>query len=455
MKQRNDKTNGQEKVVCGVVMPISAIDGYSDSHWSEVLQILHDAIKKAGFEAKLVSNADEVGLIHKRIIENLHDNPIVVCDVSGKNPNVMFELGLRLAFDKPTIIIKDDKTSYSFDTSPIEHLEYPRDLRFQKVLEFKQKLSDKIKATHQKSISDSTYSTFLKNFGDFILAQPTAIQIYRTADEAYTEACSVIDRIDATVDGEKCLFLCPLHGTLSDNMHPALLSASGSTTEFHKRFDETLEKCIKSSGKNRWNVKYLYNVPTIDRLKMIRGHIKRDAEAFEVRTLCMPQLIPQLSPLIIGDKDIFLGAIDSRNFRIDSAIHLVSIDAVRFFERYISSLWDSRLVYRLRSVLGINRAEVERLSNDLVSLLDVPELEQAHLRNIAIGKTQGYVGGHELRTILRNLRSLGLVHNLRNHTISELTDSSHCDLAEIIELTEYGRLYAKRFNQRSKPTEER
>jgi hypothetical protein len=34
-----------------------------------------------------------------------------------KNPNVMFELGMRLAFDKPAIIIKDNRTNYSFDTA--------------------------------------------------------------------------------------------------------------------------------------------------------------------------------------------------------------------------------------------------------------------------------------------------------------------------------------------------
>jgi len=42
---------------------------------------------------------------------------MIVCDISGRNPNVMFELGLRLAFDKPAIIIKDEITPYSFDTS--------------------------------------------------------------------------------------------------------------------------------------------------------------------------------------------------------------------------------------------------------------------------------------------------------------------------------------------------
>lgn len=160
-----------EPKVCGIVMPISSIDGCAESHWSEVLEIINEAIDDAGFEGNLVSNADEVGIIHKRIIQNLYDNPIVVCDVSCKNPNVMFELGLRLAFDKPTIIIKDDKTTYSFDTSAIEHLEYPRDLRFSQIIEFKQKLSDKIQATFKKATTDQNYTTFLKHFGEFKVAK--------------------------------------------------------------------------------------------------------------------------------------------------------------------------------------------------------------------------------------------------------------------------------------------
>ncbi|EKF9229547.1 hypothetical protein O1B71_001874, partial [Vibrio cholerae] len=92
-------------LTCGIIMPISGIDGCTESHWSDVLEILNDAIEDAGFVGNLVSHSDEVGIIHKRIIQNLYDNPIVVCDVSCKNPNVMFELGLRLAFDKPTIIV--------------------------------------------------------------------------------------------------------------------------------------------------------------------------------------------------------------------------------------------------------------------------------------------------------------------------------------------------------------
>lgn len=161
----------EERLRCGVVMPISALDSYDESHWSDVRAILFEAIEEAGFEPNLVSDADDIGIIQKRIIQNLYENPIVVCDVSGKNPNVMFELGLRLAFDKPTIIIKDTITAYSFDTSPIEHLVYPKDLRFSQIVEFKAQLIDKIHGTHKRATKDPEYTTFLKHFGDFTVAK--------------------------------------------------------------------------------------------------------------------------------------------------------------------------------------------------------------------------------------------------------------------------------------------
>jgi hypothetical protein len=157
--------------VCGVVMPISAIDGCLESHWIEVREIINDAIVQAGLKPNLVSESDDASVIQKTIVQNLYDNPIVVCDVSAKNPNVMFELGLRLAFDKPTVIIKDDCTSYSFDTSPIKHLEYPRDLRFGKIVDFKKRLAELVAGTLRSSETNTGGSPFLSSFGKFSVAK--------------------------------------------------------------------------------------------------------------------------------------------------------------------------------------------------------------------------------------------------------------------------------------------
>lgn len=155
---------------CGIIMPISLIENLPPEHWADILGILKDVCIANNFIPNLVSDADDIGVIHNRIIENIYSSDIVICDVSCKNSNVMFELGMRLAFDKPTIIIKDDLTGYSFDTSLIEHLEYPRDLRFTSILKFKENLGKKLKATHEKATSDPSYSTFLKNFGKYKIA---------------------------------------------------------------------------------------------------------------------------------------------------------------------------------------------------------------------------------------------------------------------------------------------
>lgn len=167
---QSSNTSKDERPICGIVMPISEINGCTAEHWKEVKTILSEAINTAGYSANLVSEANDSSVIQNRIIKNLYKNKIVICDVSCKNPNVMFELGIRLAFDKPTIIVMDDNTDYVFDVNIIEHLKYPRDLSYYKILDFKKKLSEKIIGTIEES-KKPDYTTFLKHFGDFTAAK--------------------------------------------------------------------------------------------------------------------------------------------------------------------------------------------------------------------------------------------------------------------------------------------
>ncbi len=154
---------------CGIIMPISEHPDYPANHWNDVLNVLNEAISETSFKPNLVSNDEAIGLIHERIVTNIYNNQMIVCDVSSKNPNVMFELGLRLAFDKPVIIIKDDKTSYSFDTGNIEHINYPSSLRFSVIVAFKKELAKKIDATYKRATETINFSPFLKSFGKTII----------------------------------------------------------------------------------------------------------------------------------------------------------------------------------------------------------------------------------------------------------------------------------------------
>lgn len=153
----------ERKGKCGIIRPIAPTEGYSGNHWSEVGEILSEAIISAGFEPRIVSEADSVAVIHGTIVQNIYEDPIIVCDVSSRNPNVMFELGMRLAFDKPVVIVKDDVTNYAFDTGVIEHLPYPKSLHYHEIGIFKTKLRDKILHTIERS-KEADFSPFLKHF---------------------------------------------------------------------------------------------------------------------------------------------------------------------------------------------------------------------------------------------------------------------------------------------------
>jgi hypothetical protein len=164
--KEDDKSEAKKSdpPICGIAMPISGFDGYPREHWADVKLILEEAIQDADCSPLLVSNDNEMGVIQQRIVTNLYHNPLVICDVSGKNPNVMFELGMRLAFDRPVIIVKDDATDYSFDTSPLEHLPYRKDLRMLDTRDFQRILTGKIKS----AISGKNQMSFLKSFGNLI-----------------------------------------------------------------------------------------------------------------------------------------------------------------------------------------------------------------------------------------------------------------------------------------------
>ncbi|MBU2936526.1 MULTISPECIES: hypothetical protein [Pacificibacter] len=149
--------------VCGIVMPISECAGLGDTHWHDVKSIIEATATAAGFDARLVSETFESNLIHTEILQNIYGDDIVICDVSGQNPNVFFELGVRMATQKPTVIIKDDQTNYPFDTGPNRYIQYPRDLRHPLMEKFKAQLKNALEQT----IDQPSEKSFIGQIGKF------------------------------------------------------------------------------------------------------------------------------------------------------------------------------------------------------------------------------------------------------------------------------------------------
>jgi hypothetical protein len=167
-----EPAKGENKPKCGIIMPIADNPdlGYPPGHWGQVRDLIITAAEGAGFDADMVSNDIQVETIHSTIIKNIYSNDVAVCDVSSRNPNVMFELGLRIASKKPVILIKDDVTAYSFDTQLIPHLGYRRDMRMYETLAFQKELQEKITTAYHES-QQPGYNGFLGQFTSYTLAQ--------------------------------------------------------------------------------------------------------------------------------------------------------------------------------------------------------------------------------------------------------------------------------------------
>ena len=123
-----------KKNTCFVIMPISDQDGYDKGHFTRVYQhLILPACEKAGFTAIRADDEIKTNYIVIDIIRKIIDSDIVLCDLSSKNPNVLYELGIRQAFNKKSILIKDNKTSRVFDIQGLRTLDYDETLRIDEV----------------------------------------------------------------------------------------------------------------------------------------------------------------------------------------------------------------------------------------------------------------------------------------------------------------------------------
>lgn len=115
-------------------MPIADMDDYENGHFERVYtHLIKPAVEKAGYDA---IRADEVGSSNYIVIDILTkivDSDMVLCDLSGRNPNVLYELGVRQAFNLPTVLIKDIKTNKIFDIQGLRYTEYNHILRIDTV----------------------------------------------------------------------------------------------------------------------------------------------------------------------------------------------------------------------------------------------------------------------------------------------------------------------------------
>jgi ferritin-like protein len=161
---KDTKREEQKKKECFVLMPISDQDGENtEAHFMDVFNdIIEPACIMAGYEAIRADQVKKTNLIHLDILKKIIESPIAICDLSNRNPNVLFELGIRQSFDMPVVLIQERGTKKIFDISPLRIKEYSRDLKYHDVIKFQLELKDTIQATMDAKDETSNVNSIVK-----------------------------------------------------------------------------------------------------------------------------------------------------------------------------------------------------------------------------------------------------------------------------------------------------
>ena len=102
--------------ICFVIMPFSATDSCTEEEWTEIFEdVFKPGIESADLDYECDRSVATRGNIIGEIIRDLNDSYAVVADLTDRNANVFYELGVRHALQNRTIILAQKRGDIPFD----------------------------------------------------------------------------------------------------------------------------------------------------------------------------------------------------------------------------------------------------------------------------------------------------------------------------------------------------
>ena len=100
----NFQDSSTEKSTIFLIAPFGAV------HADSLRVLLKEIAEEMGYIFERIDDRKEPGSIEQDIIKAILTYKLVIADISGGNPNVLYELGLRYATNKPVILVADPTT---------------------------------------------------------------------------------------------------------------------------------------------------------------------------------------------------------------------------------------------------------------------------------------------------------------------------------------------------------
>ena len=107
----------QDENLVSIMMPFSA-------EFNPIYSALQEATTSIGFSCVRADDIWEHHTIIQDIVNIIARAKVVICDCSGKNPNVFYETGIAHAIGKEVILISQSEHDVPFDLRHLRHIRY-------------------------------------------------------------------------------------------------------------------------------------------------------------------------------------------------------------------------------------------------------------------------------------------------------------------------------------------
>ena len=113
--------------ICFVIAPIGDENSETRKRSDQVLKhVIKPAASDCGYKAIRADEISEPGMITSQVIQHVVEDPLVIADLTDRNPNVFYELALRHTIKKPLVQLIRKGDNIPFDvagmrTVPVDH----------------------------------------------------------------------------------------------------------------------------------------------------------------------------------------------------------------------------------------------------------------------------------------------------------------------------------------------